>query len=161
MRLSSTALRWLIIAVLLALWEIAPRAGWVAELFLPSLSSTIVAGVTDYQQYSREMMVTLYEIAIAMVFSCGGGIIAGAIIGSVARLRNLVLPLISTLYAIPLVSSIRCSWCGSGSGRPPRSLLQRSSDSFRRRCRRRLEFRPSIRNSLLQREAWARQPGKG
>ena len=38
-----------------------------------------------------------------MVLACGGGILCGAIVGSLPRLRVLMMPMVSSLYAIPLV----------------------------------------------------------
>src|SRR5258707_4108214 len=38
-----------------------------------------------------------------MVFACGGGILAGAVIGSLPRPRVLIMPMVSSLYAVPLV----------------------------------------------------------
>jgi len=80
--MSATTLRRLIVICLIALWEMLPRAGLIPELFLPSLSSTITAGWNDAGEYGHALAVTLYEIAISMVFACGGGILAGAIVGS-------------------------------------------------------------------------------
>jgi NitT/TauT family transport system permease protein len=126
---SATATRWLIIVLLCVLWEVAPRAGWIAELFLPPLTTTLHAGVTNYQQYGRELMVTLYEVAISMVLACGGGILVGGIIGSVAWLRILLLPLISTLYAVPLVIiyPLFVVWLGLG---PPSKIAVASLIGF-------------------------------
>ena len=42
--MSAATLRRLIVIVLIALWEILPRAGLIPTLFLPSLSSTLIAG---------------------------------------------------------------------------------------------------------------------
>ena len=42
--MSAATLRRLIVIVLIALWEILPRAGVIPTLFLPSLSSTLIAG---------------------------------------------------------------------------------------------------------------------
>ena len=129
MRLSSTATRWLIVALTCVLWEVAPRAGWIAELFLPPLTATLHAGIANYQQYGRELLVTLYEVAISMVLACGGGIIVGAVIGSVASLRILLLPLISTLYAVPLVIiyPLFVVWLGLG---PPSKIAFASLIGF-------------------------------
>ena len=38
-------LRHLIVVGLIVLWELLPRTGLIPELFLPSLSSTLLAGV--------------------------------------------------------------------------------------------------------------------
>ena len=45
--MSSTTLRRLIVISLIVLWELLPRTGLIAELFLPSLSSTLIAGWND------------------------------------------------------------------------------------------------------------------
>jgi NitT/TauT family transport system permease protein len=119
--MSSTTLRRLIIIALLVLWEVLPRAGVIPELFLPSLSSTLQAGWTDAAEYGQALIVTLYEIAVAMVLACGGGILAGAIIGSLPGPRVLIMPVISSLYAVPLVIlyPVFTVWLGIG---PPSKI---------------------------------------
>ena len=69
--MSSTTLRRLIIVLLIVLWEVLPRLGIIPELFLPSLSSTLAAGWTDAPEYGHALVVTLYEVAVAMVFGDG------------------------------------------------------------------------------------------
>ena len=70
--LSSTTVRRAIVAALIVLWEALPRAGLVPELFLPSLSATIAAGWNEAGEYGHALLVTLYEVAIAMIIACGG-----------------------------------------------------------------------------------------
>ena len=111
--MSSTTLRRLIVISFIVLWELLPRTGLIAELFLPSLSSTIIAGWNDAGEYGHALAVTLYEIAVSMVFACGGGILAGAIVGSLPRPRILIMPMISSIYAVPLVILYRSLPCGS------------------------------------------------
>ena len=89
--MSSTTLRRLIILTLIVLWEVLPRIGAIPELFLPSLSSTLQAGWHEAGEYGHALAVTLYEVAVAMVFACGGGILAGAIVGSLPRPRVLII----------------------------------------------------------------------
>jgi NitT/TauT family transport system permease protein len=115
--MSSTTLRRLIVISLIVLWELLPRTGLIAELFLPSLSSTIIAGWNDAAEYGHALAVTLYEIAVAMVIACGGGILAGAIVGSLPRPRILIMPMISSIYAVPLVIlyPVFTVWLGIGS----------------------------------------------
>jgi NitT/TauT family transport system permease protein/taurine transport system permease protein len=96
-------IRTLIIVALIVLWEVLPRAGVVPELFLPSLSSTLIAGWSDAGEYAHALVTTLYEVAIAMLFACGGGILLGAVVGSLPRPRILIMPIVSSLYAVPLV----------------------------------------------------------
>src|SRR6201990_662942 len=115
--MSPTTLRRLIILALIALWEILPRSGLIPELFLPSLSSTLIAGWNDAGEYGHALMVTLYEVAISMAFACGGGILCGAVVGSLPRPRVLIMPMVSSLYAVPLVIlyPVFTVWLGIGS----------------------------------------------
>ena len=51
--MSATTLRRLIILALIALWEILPRSGLIPELFLPTLSSTLIAGWNEAAEYGH------------------------------------------------------------------------------------------------------------
>jgi NitT/TauT family transport system permease protein len=115
--MSSTMLRRLIIVALILLWEILPRCHVVPELFLPSLSSTLQAGWDDAGEYGAALMVTLYEVAVSLLFACGGGILAGALVGSLPRPRLLIMPMVSSLFAVPLVIlyPVFTVWLGIGS----------------------------------------------
>ena len=117
MRPRPATVRRLIVVMLLVLWEAAPRAGLVPELFLPPLSKTLMVLVEDRADYAAALCVTLSEVALAMVIACGAGILVGALVGGVARLRNLLLPVFSSLYAVPIVIlyPIFTAWFGIGS----------------------------------------------
>src|SRR5450432_2419453 len=80
-------------------------------------STTLQAGWSDAGEYGRALMVTLYEVAVAMVIACGGGIVAGSVIGSLPRPRVLIMPMVSSLYAVPLVIlyPVFTVWLGIGS----------------------------------------------
>ena len=67
--MTAATLRRLIVISLIALWEILPRAGFIPELFLPSLSSTLVAGWSEAGEYGHALAVTLYEVAISMAIA--------------------------------------------------------------------------------------------
>ena len=101
--MKASTLRWLIVICLIVLWEALPRFGLIPELFLPSLSSTLAAGWNEAGEYAHALAVTLYEVGISMAFACGGGILLGAIVGSLPRPRVLIMPMVSSLYAVPLV----------------------------------------------------------
>jgi NitT/TauT family transport system permease protein/taurine transport system permease protein len=111
------AVRRLFLVSLVFLWELVPRTGLLPELFLPSLSSTLAVLWTDRQTYGHALLVTLYEVALAMLIACGGGILAGAAIGGLARMRKLLLPVLSSLYAVPIVIlyPVFTAWFGVGS----------------------------------------------
>lgn len=116
-RPSPAAMRRGILATLLVLWEAVPQTGLLPELFLPSLSSTLKVLWQDGRIYGHALVVTLYEVALAMAIACGGGILAGAAVGGLARLRNLLLPVVSSLYAVPIVIlyPVFTAWFGVGS----------------------------------------------
>ena len=108
--------RWAIILAVLVLWEVLPRTGLVATLFLPPLSVAVQAAATDWREYGQNLGVTLWEVALGMLVACGGGLAAGAAIGSVKRLRQVLLPVASSLYAVPLVVlyPVLTVWLGIG-----------------------------------------------
>src|ERR1700709_996115 len=101
--MTAATLRTLIVISLIALWEILPRTGLIPELFLPSLSSTLAAGWSEAAEYGHALAVTLYEVVISMAFAGGGGILLGAVVGTLPRPRILIMPMVSSLYAVPLV----------------------------------------------------------
>src|SRR6195952_3367461 len=115
--MTATTLRRSIVIGLIVLWEILPRAGLIPELFLPSLSSTLAAGWSEAGEYGNALAVTLCEVAISMAIACGGAILLGAIVGSLPRPRILIMPMISSLYAVPLVIlyPVFTVWLGIGS----------------------------------------------
>jgi len=115
--MKASTLRWLIVILLLVLWEALPRLGLIPELFLPSLSSTLSAGWNEASEYGQALAVTLYEVGISMALACGGGILCGALVGSLPRPRVLIMPMVSSLYAVPLVIlyPVLTVWLGIGS----------------------------------------------
>jgi NitT/TauT family transport system permease protein/taurine transport system permease protein len=116
-RPSPSTVRRLILVLILVLWEVVPRLGLLPELFLPSLSKTLTVLVQNWGEYGHALLVTLYEVALAMLIACGAGIVVGALVGGLALLRNLLLPVFSSLYAVPIVIlyPIFTAWLGVGS----------------------------------------------
>lgn len=116
-RPAPSTVRWLILLALLVLWELVPRTGIIPELFLPSLSKTLMVLFRDRHEYAAALLVTLYEVGFAMLIACGLGIFVGALVGGIALLRSLLLPVFSSLYAVPIVIlyPIFTAWFGIGS----------------------------------------------
>ena len=115
--MSPRTIRWSLIAALLVLWEALPRLGVIPVLFLPPLSAALYAGASDWAVYAQALGVTLGEVASGLVFACGGGILAGAIVGGQPVLRRVLLPVFSSLYAVPVVIlyPVFTAWFGIGS----------------------------------------------
>lgn len=111
------SVRWFILLLVLVAWELVPQTGIVPELFLPSLSKTLTVLWLDRADYGAALATTLYEVAIAMLIACGLGILLGALVGGIALLRRLMLPIFSSLYAVPIVIlyPIFTAWFGIGS----------------------------------------------
>src|SRR5215475_9598667 len=116
-RPSPATVRRAILVLILVLWELVPRTGILPELFLPALSKTLTVLVLSWDEYVHALAVTLYEVVLAMAIACGGGILVGALVGGLAVLRNLLLPVFSSLYAVPIVIlyPIFTAWLGIGS----------------------------------------------
>ncbi|MBS0247876.1 MAG: ABC transporter permease [Proteobacteria bacterium] len=116
-RPSPRTVRRLIGLAVLVLWEAVPRLGILPELFVPPLTKTLAVLWSDRLIYFGGLMVTLYEVFFAMLIACGAGIALGAVVGGVAVVRNLMLPVVSSLYAIPIVIlyPIFTAWFGIGS----------------------------------------------
>mgnify|MGYP000016805250 CR=1 FL=1 len=114
---SPRLLRIAIVLALIVAWEVVPRLGLVPELFLPALSKTLAVLWQDRWIYAGALLVTLYEIALGMMIACGAGLLVGALVGGLANLRILLLPVFSSLYAIPLVVlyPLFTAWFGIGS----------------------------------------------
>lgn len=85
------------------LWEVLPRAGVVPPLFVPSLSEAVVALVGEREEYFSNLPATVTEILISYTIACGGGIATGLLIGSSNRARRMLLPVLRSAYAVPLV----------------------------------------------------------
>src|ERR1700752_4052186 len=117
MRIAPATVRRLILVLILVLWELVPQTGLLAELFLPSLSKTLTVLLQNFDEYAHALLVTLYEVALAMMIACGAGILIGALVGGVTLLRSLLLPVFSSLYAVPIVIlyPIFTAWFGIGS----------------------------------------------
>lgn len=112
-----STVRWGILVAVLVFWELMPQTKIVPELFLPALSKTLTVLWIDRVEYFENLLVTLYEVGVAMLIACGVGILVGAIVGGIATLRNIMLPIFSSLYAVPIVIlyPIFTAWFGIGS----------------------------------------------
>ena len=110
------ALRMLCLAVILILWEIAPRLGWVPAVMLAPLSKTIMAGVLDFGVFFEALLYTVGELLLALVIAVSLGGLGGLLLGGLRMLRETTLPLFSSAYAIPLVIvyPVFTAWVGIG-----------------------------------------------
>lgn len=113
---SPLALRLACLGMILAFWEVAPRMGWVSPVMLAPLSATVISGVTDFGVFARNLGVTFGSLALALLIALGGGGAVGLLLGSVRPLRTTLLPIMSSIYAVPLVVvyPVFTAWAGIG-----------------------------------------------
>ena len=109
--------RYIILCCCLLAWEILPRAGLIHHLFLPPLSESLMTLKTDFAIFAEHLAVTMREIGIALVFACGGGTFFGLLLGSSLKVGKALLPVVSALFAVPLVVlyPLFTAWFGIGS----------------------------------------------
>ena len=75
------------------------RAGVVPRLVVPPLSEALGTLVADRREYLGSLPTTFGEIAVSYVIVCGGGILAGQLIGASAAARRMLLPVLRSAYA--------------------------------------------------------------
>lgn len=102
--------------VLLGAWEALPRLGLVPRLFVAPLSEALATLVAERREFASSLPTTLGEIAAAYVLACGGGVLVGQAMAASRTARRVVLPLIRSAYAVPLVVlyPVMMVWFGLG-----------------------------------------------
>ena len=91
------------IAVLLAVWELAVRLGWVDPAFVPAPSAVARAlgaiGARAFAGLADTLTKTAIAYAIAVVLGVG----LGVLVGSVRLLRDVLNPFVIAAYGIPKI----------------------------------------------------------
>jgi ABC-type nitrate/sulfonate/bicarbonate transport system permease component len=93
----------LLILAALAVWEITAHAGWISTLFFPA-PSTIAAGfltMTSSGELAANLGATLYRFGLGLATGGTAGFLMGIALGLSPRLRRILDPLVSGLYAMP------------------------------------------------------------
>lgn len=108
--------RGLIIFVVIGLWEAVRRFNLVGPLLLASPSEIVEAFIESWFDYLIALRLTVIEIAIALAFAWTLGIGAGTIAGLRPFLTATAGPLLSSLFAVPLISwyPLFMVWFGIG-----------------------------------------------
>jgi NitT/TauT family transport system permease protein/taurine transport system permease protein len=101
---------------ILGAWETLPRAGVIPRLFVPPLSEALGALVARRGEYLASLPTTLGEILAAYVIACAGGILAGQLVAASPAACRMLLPVIRSAYAVPLVVlyPVMMVWFGLG-----------------------------------------------
>ena len=91
------------LAALVAVWELAVRAGWVDPLFVPAPSAVARALRTIAPAAAGLLGETLGKTLVAYVLAVGLGVGSGLLIGGVRYLHDVLSPFLVALYALPKI----------------------------------------------------------
>ena len=109
-------LRWILLGLLLAFWEIAPRLDWIPRVMLAPLSATLAAGFSSFDVFMTALAYTGFELLLALAIAISLGAALGLFLGGIRSLRETLLPIFASVYAIPLVIlyPVLTAWMGIG-----------------------------------------------
>jgi NitT/TauT family transport system permease protein len=104
-------------AACLAAWEGIVRLGLVSQIILAAPSDVLRAAATDGRLFLDAFAITAIEIGTAIVIAWALGIGIGVVVGSSHRISAAVAPILSSLFAIPLIIlyPLLMAWLGIGS----------------------------------------------
>jgi NitT/TauT family transport system permease protein/taurine transport system permease protein len=108
--------RGLIILIVLGLWEAVRRLNLVGPLLLASPSEIGAALFKSWLEYAAALRLTATEIVVAAAFAWTLGIGTGTIAGLRPFLGSTAGPLLSSLFAVPIISwyPLFMVWFGIG-----------------------------------------------
>jgi NitT/TauT family transport system permease protein len=103
-------------AVALALWEAVVRSGLVSQIILAAPSAIVTAAATDGGVFLTAFGTTVVEIMAAILIAWTLGIVVGVVAGSSHALAAATAPVLSSLFAIPLIIlyPLLMAWLGIG-----------------------------------------------
>ena len=107
----------LVIAVaVVAGWEAIVRLGLVSAIILAAPSDIVLAAASDGAVFLRAFATTAIEIAAAIVMTWTLGIVVGLIAGSSHTLASATAPVLSSIFAVPLIIlyPLLMAWLGIG-----------------------------------------------
>ncbi|MGB6104317.1 MAG: ABC transporter permease [Pusillimonas sp.] len=114
--ISPGALRYLVLAGILLFWELAPRLGWTPQVMLAPLSTTLLVGIQNFEVFGINLMFTVAQLFIALGIAISLGGACGLLLGGIKTLRLTILPVVASIYAVPLVIlyPVLTAWIGIG-----------------------------------------------
>jgi len=106
----------LIAVVAVASWEGIVRLGFVSQIILAAPSDIVLAAATDGGVFVRAFATTMFEIGTAIVVAGTLGIALGVVVGSSHALAIATAPVLSSIFAIPLIIlyPLLMVWLGIG-----------------------------------------------
>ncbi len=105
-----------IAALVAAAWEAVVRFGLVNRIILAAPSDIVLAAASDGGIFLRAFATTLAEIAAAVAIAWTLGVAIGIMVGSSRLLAAATAPVLSSIFAIPLIVlyPLLMAWLGIG-----------------------------------------------
>jgi NitT/TauT family transport system permease protein len=116
----SVRLRWGIgsVFILLFVWELASRVGWIDAAYFSAPSKVIVTAIIELinPEFYLHLSISLTELIIGYSMAVVVGIVFGLLMGHFRTLSSLFDPLLMALYATPRVALVPLFvvWFGLG-----------------------------------------------
>jgi ABC-type nitrate/sulfonate/bicarbonate transport system permease component len=105
-------------AVVLVLWEMASRTGWISTLALPPLSAVgeALMELIHSQSFWRNVTDSLFRIVVGWSLGTVCGLAAGAAMGIWSLPRAIGVPAVAALFPIPQIAQLPLLilWLGIG-----------------------------------------------
>jgi len=116
MMASRTIKALVIAATIVALWEAVVRLGLVNQIILAAPSDIALAAAKDGGLFLRAFATTIMEIGAAILIAWTLGIGLGVVVGSLPVLAAATAPVLSSIFAIPLIIlyPLLMAWLGIG-----------------------------------------------
>jgi ABC-type nitrate/sulfonate/bicarbonate transport system permease component len=104
--------------VLLTLWEVSVRAGWISPIFLPSVSDVLKAlwSMAVSGDLWLHLRASLMRFSVGWALGTSAGVLVGFCIGVWSLARGIGLPLVSALFPVPKIALLPLFilWLGIG-----------------------------------------------
>jgi len=108
----------LLLALLVAGWELAARRGWVEDYLLPAPSEVARALVEDRDVLVPDAWVTAQEVLLGFAIALAAGVAVAVALHLSPMLRRALYPIVVASQAVPIVviAPILVIWFGFGMG---------------------------------------------
>jgi NitT/TauT family transport system permease protein len=113
---------WIAFLLIILLWELSVRRGWISELFLPSPSSvmTMLWDLTASGTLWLHLKASLMRLSVGWAMGTTAGILIGFSIGIWSLARAVGIPVISALFPIPKIALLPLFILWMGIGEAPK-----------------------------------------
>jgi NitT/TauT family transport system permease protein len=120
---NDTVLSWLLLIILLLVWEFGVKLAGIRALILPPPSAIFQALMHGLlvpplarESYVLHTLVTASEALLGLVIGCSAGIVVGVVVSQSKRAERLLLPYILAIQSLPKVAlaPLFIIWLGYG-----------------------------------------------